>query len=227
VQSTFPVIIFVALPETEEGTIAASALPAALGEVKFDAVAIGPGMTVQEETAAFTRDFVSRCEKPVVVDADGINAFGGRYEQLKAVSAEKPVVISPHSGELKRLTEIDVPVVPDGRMEVLRELVAGTGITLVHKGAPTLIAHSSGWIDVNVHGHPGLATAGSGDVLTGAGAGMLAQGAAPGDAARVGVYVHSRAAEIAAALTGERGMTAGDCSDSLPAALKELEELVP
>ena len=129
--------------------------------------------------------------------------------------------------ELKRLTGVDVPAGPGERADALRKLVIDTGITLVHKGAPTVSAHAGGRIDVNVHGHPGLATAGSGDVLTGAIAGMLASGAAPDEAARLGVYIHSRAAEIAAELTGEHGMIAGDCSDSLPMAVRELEELTP
>ncbi len=227
VQSSYPEIIFIALPETEEGAIAASGLDFLLDEVRFDAAAIGPGLTTEKETEVFVRGFVSRCEEPLLIDADGINAYEGHYEELKTLSKTKKIVLSPHSGELKRLTGIDVPSAPEERCGALRKLVVGTEITLVHKGAPTLIAHAGGRIDVNVHGHPGLATAGSGDVLTGAIAGMLAQGAEPGEAARAGVYIHSRAAEIAAELTGERGMTAGDCADSLPTASRELEELMP
>ena len=227
VQTAFPEIIFVSLPETGAGSIAESALNVIFDEIKFDAAAIGPGLTVEDETAGFVREFVTRCEKPLLIDADGINAYAGRYDELKSLSEGRGIILSPHSGELKRLTGIDVPAGPDQRADALMKLVIGTGITLVHKGAPTVIAHDGGRIDVNVHGHPGLATAGSGDVLTGAIAGMLAQGAAPGEAARVGVYIHSRAAEIAAELTGERGMIAGDCSDSLPMAIRELEELAP
>ena len=227
VQSAHPEIIFVSLPETESGSIAASALEILFEEIKFDAAAIGPGLTVEKETEVFVRGFVSRCEAPLLIDADGINAFEGHYEELRTLSKGKAVILSPHSGELKRLTGIDVPTGPEERAGALRKLVIGTGITLVHKGAPTVIAHDGGRIDVNVHGHPGMATAGSGDVLTGAIAGMLASGAAPAEAARAGVFVHSRAAEIAAELTGERGMTAGDCSDSLAMAVRELEELMP
>jgi len=227
VQSSCPEIIFMALPETGYGSIAAGALDLIFDQVRFDAAAIGPGLTGEKETEVFVRKFVSRCEVPVLIDADGINAYAGHFEELKTLSRKRKVILSPHSGELKRLTGIDVPAGPEERAGALRKLVTGTGITLVHKGAPTVIAHAGGRIDVNVHGHPGMATAGSGDVLTGAIAGMLAQGAEPGEAARAGVYIHSRAAEIAAELTGERGMLAGDCSDSLPTALRELEELMP
>ncbi len=227
VQTAYPEIIFVSLPETDSGSIAGSGIDMIFNEIKFDAAAIGPGLTVEEETAQFVRDFVSRCEKPLLIDADGINAYEGRYDELKSLSEGRGIILSPHSGELKKLTGIDVPTGPDERADALRKLVSGTEITLVHKGAPTIIAHAGGRIDINVHGHPGLATAGSGDVLTGAIAGVLASGAAPEEAARVGVYIHSRAAEIAAELTGERGMIAGDCSDSLPMAIRELEELTP
>ena len=234
VQSLYPEVIFIALPETSSGGIAQSALDILrdeeLHEIKYDAVAIGPGLTAEEETASFVREFVMWCTKPMVIDADGINAFAGRFEELKQplmMDVERPMIISPHSGELKRLTGIDISTVSAERGDTLRKLVIGTGITLVHKGAPTVIAHDGGRLDVNVHGHPGLATAGSGDVLTGAIAGLLAQGAGPDEAARAGVYIHSRAAEIAAEITGERGMIAGDCSDALPMALKEMEELTP
>jgi NAD(P)H-hydrate epimerase len=227
VQTVYPEIIFISLPETSSGSISGAALDFIFQEIRFDAAAIGPGLTTEEETAAFVRDFVSRCEAPLLIDADGINAFEGRYEELKSLSQNRSIILSPHSGELKRLTGVDVPAGPGERADALRKLVIDTGITLVHKGAPTVIAHAGGRIDVNVHGHPGLATAGSGDVLTGAIAGMLASGAAPDEAARLGVYIHSRAAEIAAELTGERGMIAGDCSDSLPMAVRELEELTP
>jgi NAD(P)H-hydrate epimerase len=227
VQSAYPEIIFISLPETQTGSIAASALDILYGEVRFDVAAIGPGLTTDGETARFARDFVSRCETPLLIDADGINAYEDRYDELKSLSGSRAIVVSPHSGELRRLTGVDVPSGPEARADTLRKLVIDTGITLVHKGAPTVVAHAGGRIDVNVHGHPGLATAGSGDVLTGAIAGLLAQGAGPGEAARAGVYIHSRAAEIAADITGERGMIAGDCADSLPMAVRELEEKLP
>jgi NAD(P)H-hydrate epimerase len=226
VQTAFPEIIFISLPETESGSIAGIALEVVLGAVKFDAAAIGPGMTTDPETIKFVRDFVARCDKPVMIDADGLNAFEGLYGELRMLSKDRSIILSPHSGELKRLTGVETPTVPDERADTLRKLVVDSDITIVHKGAPTVVASPGGRIDVNAHGHPGLATAGSGDVLTGAISGMLAQGCAPGEAARVGVYIHSRAAEIAAEITGERGMIAGDCSDSLPMALRELEGLI-
>ncbi len=224
VQGSFPEIIFISLPETGSGSISAEGAAAIPGELRIDAAAIGPGITTDDETVSFVKKFVAGCEVPLLIDADGINAFSGRFSELKKLADGKEIVLSPHGGELKRLTGEKVPPGPSGGFEKLVSLVGCTGITLVHKGAPTVIAHPDGRIDVNVFGHPGMATAGSGDVLTGAIAGLLAQNTPASAAARLGVYLHSRAAEIAADDVGERGMIAGDCRDALPAAMKELEE---
>jgi NAD(P)H-hydrate epimerase len=223
IQSAAPEVIFIPLPETDAGTVHPSALEIISDEVTFDAAAVGPGLTTNDETVRFVREFVGRLEVPVLLDADGINAFRDSYDELKAC-AGGGIIISPHSGELKRLTGVDVATAPLERLASLAELVAGTNVTLVHKGAPTVIAHPTGRTDVNVAGHPGQATAGSGDVLTGAIAGFLAQGIGAAAAARLGVYLHSRAAMIAAEDLGERGMIAGDCMEALPLAIQELEE---
>lgn len=223
IQSSAPEVIFISLPETDSGSIAYGALDSLLGEVKFDAAAIGPGLTVDGETVKLVKDFVSRCSVPQLIDADGINAFEGEYEKLAAISKERRIIISPHSGELKRLTGKQVPEKPLERIDLLRSIVSGTGITLVHKDAPTVIVHPSGRGDINTGGHPGQATAGSGDVLTGAIGGFLAQGCGAA-AARLGVFLHSNAARIAAEEVGERGMIAGDCMNALPQALLELDE---
>lgn len=224
IQTCAPEIIFVEVPETASGSIATAALGSIFDALRFDAAAIGPGLTLENETVGFVRDFVAECRAPLLIDADGLNAFEGAFRELRALSLGRDIVISPHAGELRRLTGAEAPGDAERRIAALHGLVEGTGITLVQKGAPTVIAHPGGRIDVNVFGHPGLATAGSGDVLAGAVAGMLAQRTGPAAAARLGVYLHSRAADIAAEDTGEGGMLAGDCCDALPAALRELEE---
>ena len=223
IQSAAPEVIFISLPETDAGTVHPSALEILAGEIKFDAAAVGPGLTTNDETVEFVREFVKGLEVPVLLDADGINAFQGSYDELKG-RAGAGIIISPHSGELKRLTGVEIVEAPLERIARLGELVAETNVTLVHKGAPTVIAHPSGRSDVNVAGHPGQATAGSGDVLTGVIAGFLAQGIGEAAAARLGVYLHSRAAMIAAEDLSERGMIAGDCMEALPLAVQELEE---
>jgi hydroxyethylthiazole kinase-like uncharacterized protein yjeF len=224
IQATAPEVIFIPLPETETGAVHSSALETLAGEASFDAAAVGPGLTTDDETVRFVKEFVTRLDVPVLLDADGINAFQGAYDELKKCAGGKEIVISPHSGELKRLTGEEIGSAPLGRIERLGTLVAGTNVTLVHKGAPTVILHPSGRSDINAAGHPGQATAGSGDVLAGAIAGFLAQGVGAAAAARLGVYLHSRAAMIAAEDLGERGMIAGDCMEALPLAMQELEE---
>jgi NAD(P)H-hydrate epimerase len=224
IQASAPEVIFIPLPETDEGTIHSAALETLAGEVKFDAAAVGPGLTTNDETVRFVRGFVSKLDVPVLLDADGINSFQGAFDDLKALSKGLEIIVSPHSGELKRLTGGEITGSPFERIERLCELVEGTNVTLVHKGAPTVIAHPSGRSDVNGGGHPGQATAGSGDVLTGAIGGFLAQGCGAEAASRLGVYLHSHAAMIAAQELGERGMLAGDCMEALPLALQDLEE---
>jgi len=223
IQSSAPEIIFLELPQTPAGSLAEFDVSELLGSVRFDALAIGCGLTTEAETVKMVKEIVSKVEVPVLIDADGVNAFTGEFDRLKELSKDRDIVISPHSGELKRLTGVSVPELAPDRIRTLLSLVKGTGLTLVHKGAPTVVAHPEGTVDVNMHGHYGQATAGSGDVLTGAVGSFLAQGCKPGDAARLGVYLHSRAAEIAFEKTGARGMIAGDCMEALPEALKELE----
>jgi len=224
IQSAAPEIIFVSQPETASGSIAFSALENVLEEVRFDAIAIGPGLTTEGETVRLVQELVARCPTPVLIDADGINAFEGAYQKLMALAKDREVIVSPHSGELKRLTGTEIPESPPTeRIDRLRSLIEGTDMTLVHKGAPTIVVHPNGHAYVNACGHPGQATAGSGDVLTGAIAGFLAQGCGPARAARAGVYLHSHAADIASFDVGERGMIAGDCMDALGSALREVE----
>ncbi|MBN1885525.1 MAG: NAD(P)H-hydrate dehydratase [Candidatus Krumholzibacteriota bacterium] len=223
VQVSAPEIIFVPLAETVNGSIDAD--PAALlDEVRFDAVACGPGLTADAAAVRFVGELAGRCNAPLLLDADGINAFAGAYDRVKALSADRPIVLTPHAGELARLTGADVGTDSAARIEALRLLVAGTGIVLACKGAPTVVVEPDGAGYVNWFGHPGQATAGSGDVLAGAIGGFLAQGASPAAATRLGVFVHSRAADIASADTGERAMLAGDCMDAMPLAMLEVEE---
>jgi NAD(P)H-hydrate epimerase len=226
IQASAPEVIFISLPETDTGTIHRDAIQAILGEVRYDALAVGPGLTAEEQTTQLVRELVSKCEVPLLLDADGINAFEGRYDDLVRSIESREAVVSPHSGELKRLTGRDVVESPPaGRIEHLRDISTSGRFVLVHKSAPTIVAQPNGHLYVNVAGHPGMATAGSGDVLTGAIGGFLAQGSAASAAARIGVYLHSRAADLAALEKGEGGMIAGDCMRSLPEALSEIEGL--
>jgi NAD(P)H-hydrate epimerase len=226
VQTAAPEIIFISLPETTGGSIAEGAEKLILDEVRHDALAVGPGLTTDEGTMRLVRALAEKRTVPLLLDADGINAFEGDFDSLVSLSKKTGIIASPHSGELARLTGRKVPDCPPaGRIAHLRGLVESTGIVLVHKGAPTVIAQPDGRLYVNVAGHPGQATAGSGDVLTGTIAGFLARGCPLDGAARAGVFLHSLAADIAAIEQGESGMIAGDCMRAVGRAMMELETM--
>jgi hydroxyethylthiazole kinase-like uncharacterized protein yjeF len=217
---TFP------LPETADGTVALDATSVIAPYLdRADAVAIGPGMGRDEETDRFIREFVAAAEKPIVVDADAITAFAGKAGLIESFPGREKLVITPHSGELKRLVEADIPVNPPDRIEATLALARKLGCTLLHKGAPTLIANPEEGLWINTSGNSALATGGTGDVLTGLVGGLLAQGAEPMDAACSASFVHGRAGEFAAEDHGIRGVIAGDLLLYLGAAVLELEAI--
>jgi NAD(P)H-hydrate epimerase len=213
------------LPATADGTVAKDSARALAPYLdRADAVAIGPGMGRNEETDRFIRELVSRCEKPIVVDADAITAFAGQSGMLSNLMA--PAVFTPHTGELKRLVGTDIPDLPPERVEKTAELAESFGVTLVHKGAPTLIAAPGEGVLINTSGNSALACGGTGDVLTGLLGGLLAQGAAPADAACVACFLHGRAGELASRELGKRGVIASDLFLYLGGAMIELEAIV-
>jgi hydroxyethylthiazole kinase-like uncharacterized protein yjeF len=217
-------VITFALPETPQGTVAANAASAIEEYLeRADAVAIGPGMGRDAETDKFIREFVARCEKPIVIDADGITAFAGQSEQL--TSAGSQVVVTPHSGELKRLLGVDIPLTPPERAETTAKLAEQLGLALVHKGAPSLVAAAGEGLWINTSGNSALATGGTGDVLTGLIGSLLAQGADAMDAACAACFLHGRAGEFAAEDHGVRGVIASDLNLYLGGAVLELEAI--
>ncbi len=194
----------------------------ALGELlpllsRSDCVAVGPGLGRHPETMELVRRLVLRAAGPVVLDADGLNAFAGAAETLKDVS--HPLILTPHIGEFSRLTGLEKEKILKDPMGLAGQFARSWGVTLVLKGAPTVIATACGQILVNSSGNSGMATAGSGDVLTGLIAGFLAQGLQPERAACLGVYIHGRAGDAACNKIGEWGMTAGDIGAAIPRAI--------
>jgi NAD(P)H-hydrate epimerase len=215
---TFP------LPETADGTVAENAASVITPYLeRADAVAIGPGMGRSEETDRFICEFVAAAGKPIVVDADAITAFAGRAESIDSLPTD--VVFTPHSGELKRLLETDIPATPPERIDTTLNLAKRLGCTLLHKGAPSLIADAAEGLWINTSGNSALASGGTGDVLTGLVGGLLAQGAGPMDAACSASFVHGRAGEFAAEDHGVRGVIASDLLLYLGAAVLELEAI--
>ena len=181
-----------------------------------DAVAIGCGMGRGEESDLLIRRLLT-LEKPLVLDADGINALEGHIDTLSRRTCA--TVLTPHDGELARI---------GGDMTAPREasaaaFAAAHGVYLVRKGHRTLVAAPDGRLAVNTTGNDGMAKGGSGDILTGLLTGLLAQGMEPFAACCAAVWLHGRAGDLAAEEKGRRGMTPPDIIEMLPYALKEVE----
>ena len=211
-----------ALPETSLGTLARSArTPLRRLLDRKAVVAIGPGAGLDRDTQALLRDLVKICTVPVVLDADGINAFAGQSGLLSG--ATRPLVLTPHPGEMARLLGTSVSAVQADRIGTAQALATAQHCHVVLKGHRTLIAAPDGRVFVNSTGNPGLATAGSGDVLTGLLAGLVAGGLRVGEALVLGVYVHGRAGDLAAQAAGQTALGSDLLLQHLPAALQELE----
>jgi len=212
------------LAETNQGAIGLEALPAIenlLGTVSV--CAIGPGMSGASEGNAVVRFVLERSGIPVVIDADGLNALKGDAAILK--DRQIPVVLTPHPGEMARLTGKSIEEIQSDRIGIARDFAEQWEVTLVLKGNKTVIANPLGDIYVNTTGNPGMATAGSGDVLCGIITGLISQGLKPQDAAVAGVYLHGMAGDYAAQRKGQRGLVAGDLINSLPDVLQYFEQL--
>ncbi len=180
--------------------------------------AIGPGLGVSAANRALLMRVYRECALPLVIDADGLTALGGAALPPR----EAPTVLTPHPGEMARLTGRSVHEIQSGRVSIAREYAAASRVFLVLKGNRTLIASPNGDAIVNPTGSPGMATAGSGDILTGMIAGLLAQfPAEPIErTAAAAVYLHGAAGELAASARGEQAMLASDILEFLPAAVR-------
>jgi NAD(P)H-hydrate epimerase len=215
VRAAVPEAVFLPLPETAGGSVT----PAGAGAVverlaSAHAVAIGPGLGSDPGTAAFIREVVRASPVPAVIDADGLNAFASDPSALSDRKAE--AVITPHMGELRRL----VPEV-SGRLEAARGLSSATDAVALVKGTRTVIAQPSGEARINPTGSPWLATAGTGDVLTGVIGALLARGCDPFSAAWAGAYLHGLAGIVAGEDRGY-GTVAGDVAEALPDAFSRV-----
>jgi ADP-dependent NAD(P)H-hydrate dehydratase / NAD(P)H-hydrate epimerase len=219
VQGALREAVFVGLPETDDGTAAGGSarLDQVLGQA--GALAIGPGMTTDERTSAWIRELVRSSEIPVVLDADGLNAFAGRADDLADRKAD--LILTPHAGEFSRLAEIPPGDVATDRVRHVRELAARTSSTVLLKGSRTLVATADGVVRINPTGGSYLATGGTGDVLTGMIAGLVARGCSVADAGSAAAFVHGLAGRIAADRRGD-GATAVDVLDAVPDAMSEV-----
>jgi hydroxyethylthiazole kinase-like uncharacterized protein yjeF len=215
------------LPETAAGTISLRALDDGrldqLVEGK-SVLAVGPGMGTVPETAEFVRTVVNQYDAPVVLDADGLTAFAGCMDMLRAGNCVR--VLTPHPGEMARLTGQKTAEILARRVELAREFTRKHQVTLVLKGFRTLTAAPDGQVWVNPTGNPGMATGGTGDVLTGLIAGLLAQYPARpvAEVVAAAAYLHGLAGDLAASDLGQVSLIAGDLLDALPRAFRALAE---
>jgi len=212
-------IVFVPQAETQTGSISFANLESLLALAsKVDMVVIGPGLSAAEETMRLVRGLIASIEKPVLLDGDGITAVSGLAKLIRERPA--PTVLTPHAGEMSRLTGKPVPEIEKNRIPLLQETCLDMHAHIVLKGAHSLIGAPDGRVFVNLNGNPGMATAGVGDVLTGSIAAMFGQGLPFAEAVRKGVFLHGLAGDLAAADKGQDGITARDVLKYLPAALK-------
>ena len=214
--------MWLALPATKNDSFAVDAIAAALAASENkQAVVLGPGISTQDDTRRFVIDFLKQNKTPLVIDADALNAISINSGVI--ASALAPVVVTPHPGEMARLAGISIDHVQRDRIRVATQFATRQKCVVVLKGHETVIANTSGEYCVNTTGNPGMATGGTGDVLAGMIGGLIAQGVALWDAARIGAYVHGLAGDIAARAHTQRGMIARDVLAALPYAWQELE----
>jgi hydroxyethylthiazole kinase-like uncharacterized protein yjeF len=209
------------LPETPEGSLDGPAfeiIMTLLSDKKC--LAIGPGIGTHPETGDLVRRVIAESPHPVVIDADGLNCLVGHMAILKSVGA--PIILTPHPGEMARLTGKTADEIQKERMSIARDFAVNHHVHLVLKGAGTLIAHPNGHVFVNATGNSGMASGGMGDVLTGLIAGLITQGYSPEMATHAGVYLHGRAADTLASARGPIGFLAGDIINRIPEEIQHL-----
>lgn len=213
-------IVLHGIAETDTGVPASGALES-ISDLckKSQSICIGPGISHKEETGILVRELVKTMEIPLVLDADGINAFKGRVPDLKNRKSE--LLITPHKGEWSRLFGA-LPENPIDGIKALKDKAMEHGLTILYKGSPTLIADQQGKAYLLPFGNSGMATAGSGDVLSGIITSLIAQGCGLTEAAVLGAYLHGEAGNAARNEFGEYSMIASDIIKNIHKAIKTL-----
>jgi hydroxyethylthiazole kinase-like uncharacterized protein yjeF len=215
-------VMTIALPEAEEGVLGADAAKRIAEWVEGkDALILGPGLGTHPETVRCVHDILRQVRLPVVLDADGLNALAVDPQTPGDIRA--PLILTPHPGELARLRRTTTATIQADRLTAARETAQAYHAIVVLKGAHTIIAEPEGTLYFNLTGNPGMATAGSGDVLSGVIGALLGQGYTPSLAARIGVHIHGLAGDLVATTLGERALIAGDLIDMLPRAFQQIE----
>ena len=212
-------VMMLPLPETKGVSLSEGALKEVeIFLKKVDCLLIGPGLSQDISTQRLIRSVLSKVLLPLVIDADGLNALAGHLDILSKLKNE--VILTPHPKEFFRLTGISVQACQRNRKKVAKDFALRYNMTLVLKGNKTVVASAKGAIYINSTGNPGMATAGSGDVLSGMIAAFLAQGFDSFESARLAVYLHGLAGDLAAKDKTQTGLIASDLIEYLPCALK-------
>ncbi|MDQ5983491.1 MAG: Bifunctional NAD(P)H-hydrate repair enzyme Nnr [Eubacteriales bacterium SKADARSKE-1] len=207
--------IFTLLKETKDGTLSVECRKELfLALEKSTVCLIGCGLGNNEDTRTLVFDIIKNYDRPIVIDADGINAVSTNINILRA--AKGPVILTPHPGEMARLLKKDVTFVTENRESCAKKFAIENDVIIVLKGYGTIIADKSGDTFINFTGNPGMASAGMGDVLAGMIASFLAQGMSPLNAAISGVYLHGASGDICAEKFSQISMSATDVINELP-----------
>ena len=228
-EGLLPEVMTLPLPETDAGSLSVSATSTILEfAVKTKSIlAIGPGLSQHPETVSFVHQLIrenreQELDLRMVIDADGLNALAHVRETLSLLNSD--AVLTPHPGEMARLTSTSAPVLEKDRISTAQQFASKYGVTLVFKGAPTVTSTPNGNLWVNSTGNPGMATGGMGDVLTGIIAGLIAQGIPSENAAALGVYLHGLAGDIVAERLGRHGLITSDALKAVPEAIFSLTQ---
>ena len=215
--------MFRVLPETKEGSLSLQGLAEIASTAdRMDAVAIGPGLSQHPQTKALVQQLLPKIKKPLVLDADGLNALAEDVALLRKLPL--PIILTPHPGEMGRLAKLSPDDVQRDRERITTEFAKKYNVIVVLKGHATVVASFEGTVYINDTGNPGMASGGCGDVLTGMIAGLLGQRLSLFDAARLGVYLHGLAGDLAAAARGQIGLLASDLVDRIPQAIRQYQQ---
>jgi len=209
------------LAETDARTVAAKARDAIVElAAARDAVALGPGLGLHEDTRGLARALVRELERPMVVDADGLTALAGHLDDLRAAAG--PRYLTPHPGEMARLLGVPIAELERDRLARTRAFAREHGVHVCLKGSRSLVASPDGRVLINPTGNPGMASGGTGDVLTGIAGALLARGLPADRALGAAVYVHGLAGDVAAERVGEEALVASDVIEALGEAFRRL-----
>jgi NAD(P)H-hydrate epimerase len=212
----------VPIPDNNCGLFGVKAFnPILLAAMGKDAVALGPGISLNPGIVKLVKNLLKKVSQPLVIDADGLNVIAEEPDVLLGKKSAK-VILTPHPGEMGRLAALSVAEVESDRIGVARAFAVKYQVYLILKGARTVVAAPDGAVAINGSGNPGMASGGMGDVLTGVLTALLAQGYEPMTACKLGVFLHGYAADLVGADKGEIGISAVDVQERLPYAIKEI-----